>query len=52
MDATFHVYILYSQRADQFYIGNTSLDVETRLRQHNEGEHTRAASKRGIPWEI
>lgn len=45
-----HVYILYSQRADLFYTGNTDLSPEERLEEHNEGIHPKAATKRGIPW--
>ena len=51
-NTTYTVYILYSERADLFYIGNTALPVTERLEQHNEGQHQRAASKRGIPWKV
>ena len=47
-----HVYILYSDRANLNYIGNTDLDPNARLEQHNSGLHPRAATKRGIPWRI
>jgi len=30
----FYVYILYSQSADKFYVGQTP-DVQKRLREHN-----------------
>ena len=46
------VYILFSERAGIYYIGNTDLDPKERLRQHNEGIHSKAATKRGIPWRL
>ena len=49
---THSVYILFSERANLYYVGNTDLDPQVRLAQHNEGVHPRAATKRGIPWKI
>jgi putative endonuclease len=45
-------YILYSQRANLHYVGNTALPIEKRLAQHNAGVHKKAATKRGIPWSV
>ena len=30
-----HVYILYSEKLDRFYIGQTALPPEQRLEEHN-----------------
>ena len=45
----FFVYILYSKRLQQYYVGSTN-DLIDRLRRHNagEGKHTR----KGIPWDL
>ena len=43
-------YILYSESLDRFYVGHTSLRVEERLAQHNNRQHLRAMTGRGIPW--
>ena len=50
--ASHSVYILYSDRTGKYYVGNTDLEPDLRLAQHNEGLHPRAATKRGIPWRI
>ena len=31
----FHIYILYSKIADQYYVGSTGDDLQERLRKHN-----------------
>ena len=47
-----HVYILFSQKLQKFYIGNTDLNPEKRLEQHNSKEKENAFTIRGAPWEI
>ncbi len=44
---TYHVYILYSEKLQQYYVGQTE-DIEQRLIRHNSGhgKHT----KKGVPW--
>ncbi|MFU8812339.1 MAG: GIY-YIG nuclease family protein [Balneolaceae bacterium] len=44
-----YLYILYSEKADQYYVGHTA-DLEDRLHRHNEGK-SRATSK-GVPWQV
>ncbi|SMO76675.1 GIY-YIG nuclease family protein [Fodinibius sediminis] len=46
----FYTYIIYSKTRDQYYTGSTSVEVELRLKRHNEG-WTRS-TKAGIPWEL
>jgi putative endonuclease len=48
----FKVYILFSERANQYYTGNTSQPIEDRLAQHNAGVFHNASTKRGIPWKV
>jgi putative endonuclease len=43
------VYILYSEKADRYYIGQTS-ELEERLKRHNQGDS--AYTKFGIPWKL
>ncbi|MFC1556015.1 GIY-YIG nuclease family protein [candidate division KSB1 bacterium] len=43
------VYILHSEKIDQYYIGS-SHDPEMRLHYHNQGK--KGWTKRGIPWKI
>ena len=45
----FTVYILYSEKVDQYYVGYTN-DLERRISEHNrrKGKFT----DRGIPWNI
>jgi len=43
------VYILYSEKADRYYIGQT-FELEERLKQHNRGDS--AYTKFGIPWSL
>jgi len=47
----YHVYILYSQSIDRFYIGHTS-NVHKRLEEHNNPVDFSKYSAKGIPWEI
>ena len=44
---TFFVYILYSEKFDRFYIGQTQ-DFENRLKRHNSG--TEKATAPYLPW--
>jgi len=43
------VYILFSQSADRFYIGETC-DVAERLIQHNSGFYKNAFTKQAADW--
>ncbi|REL39126.1 GIY-YIG nuclease family protein [Rhodohalobacter sp. SW132] len=43
------VYILYSQRINQYYTGHAQ-DLKDRFKRHNEGRSL--ATKRGVPWEL
>ncbi len=48
---TFSVYILYSSKLDNYYVGTTD-NVERRLGEHNTKEHEGSFSTKGIPWEL
>jgi putative endonuclease len=45
----FHVYILYSESIQKFYIGQTQ-DLENRLAEHNSGETK--STHAGRPWQL
>jgi putative endonuclease len=45
------VYILFSEKLDSYYIGETS-NLETRLKWHNKKEFTKAYSKIADDWSI
>jgi len=45
----FYVYILYSEKFDRFYIGQTN-NLTVRINQHNSGEVK--STKHYIPWKI
>ena len=47
-----HVYVLYSEKLNKFYIGNTDCSPIERLQQHNNKQHENAFTARGIPWVI
>ena len=47
----FYVYIIYSEKADKFYIGQT-MDLEERLQQHNSGVFEKCSTKIANDWEI
>jgi putative endonuclease len=47
----YHVYILYSQNIDRFYIGHTS-NVLKRLPEHNNPQDFSKYSAKGIPWVV
>ncbi len=46
---SFFVYILYSERLDRYYTGQTN-DLVSRLKRHNHGSEQYTA--KGIPWRI
>ena len=46
------VYILYSQKLDRFYVGQTALPPEQRLAEHNSALYQGSFSTRGIPWTL
>jgi putative endonuclease len=43
----FWVYILYSEKTDRYYVGQTN-NITDRLERHNEGRNK--ATKAGMPW--
>ena len=43
------VYILYSEKVDKFYIGE-SHDVDVRLDRHNTGYYSNKWAAKGKPW--
>ena len=45
----YYVYILYSEKFDKFYIGQTN-DISDRINRHNSGNEK--ATKPFIPWEM
>ena len=47
----FYIYILYSQIADKFYIGQTP-DVQKRLREHNNPVVNSKFTAKYVPWEL
>ncbi|HMB41201.1 MAG TPA: GIY-YIG nuclease family protein, partial [Balneolaceae bacterium] len=44
-----YLYILYSEKIDQYYTGETG-DVGQRVKKHNRGHSV--ATKKGVPWEL
>ena len=44
-----YLYILYSQKLDQYYSGQCQ-DIEQRLEKHNAGKSR--ATHRGVPWKL
>jgi len=49
VEKIYYVYILYSAKIDQYYVGISS-DPENRLFYHNLG--LKGWTKRGVPWEL
>lgn len=45
----YYVYVLYSEKFDRMYIGQTN-NVENRLKRHNSGSEP--ATKSYVPWMI
>ena len=45
----FYVYILYSEKLDSFYKGQTG-NLKERIKRHNLGYER--STKNGVPWEI
>jgi len=50
--AEFYVYILLSEKSNKFYVGQTSLQPEERLAQHNSGHYDEKFTLSGIPWNL
>jgi len=46
-----YLYIIYSKKIDQFYIGESE-DPETRLVKHNNKLHKHAFTSRADDWEL
>ena len=46
----YFVYVLFSDKLNRFYIGNTNLLVEERLNQHNNSFNEKSFTTKGIPW--
>jgi putative endonuclease len=46
-----YVYIIYSKKADKFYVGETE-DLEKRLLQHNNGFFKGSYTTRANDWEL
>ena len=47
----YHVYILYSQSADRYYVGSTS-DLSRRLIIHNSGGYSSSSTRFTKDWEL
>ena len=45
----YFVYILYSEKIDRFYTGQTQ-DLNKRIERHNKGYEK--YTKKGIPWKL
>jgi len=45
----FFTYIIYSQKIDKYYTGQTS-DINRRLEEHNRGKTPSMAT--GMPWKL
>jgi putative endonuclease len=46
---SYYVYILFAEKFDKFYIGQTN-DISNRLKRHNNG--TEKATRPFIPWDM
>lgn len=46
---TYHIYILYSEKLNHFYIGHTT-NLDNRFTKHNNGESP--YTSQGIPWSL
>ena len=46
-----YVYILYSERLNRYYIGETS-DVEDRLKRHRSGYYRGSYTSKAQDWEL
>ena len=47
----FYIYILYSVKADKYYVGYTP-DVQKRLLEHNSQPNLTKFTAKYIPWQI
>lgn len=45
----FYTYVLYSEKFDEIYVGQTN-NISSRLERHNDGKVF--STKKYIPWEI
>ncbi|WP_242119545.1 GIY-YIG nuclease family protein [Aestuariivivens sediminicola] len=45
----YKVYVLYSERLNQYYVGQTG-NIEKRLKVHNKGGNK--YTTRGMPWKL
>jgi len=45
------VYVIYSEKADRYYVGETS-DLNRRIQWHNTGEFESAATKNISDWKL
>lgn len=46
------VYIIFSEKLNKYYIGQTSLKVEERVKEHNSSFNGNSFTTRGIPWAL
>jgi len=49
--AMFYIYILYSLKANKYYVGFTS-DVNRRLEEHNDTSRVNKYTSKYHPWEL
>jgi len=47
----FYVYILYSQRVDSFYVGQT-LNISQRIQEHNSKFYNNSSTAKANDWEL
>lgn len=47
----YFVYIIYSIKLDNYYVGTTD-NVERRLEEHNSKKYLNSFTTKGIPWEL
>ena len=44
-----YLYILYSEKIDQYYVGQTA-DLDDRIFRHNAGKSL--STRKGVPWKL
>ncbi len=49
--AMFYIYILYSLKANKYYVGLTS-DVNRRLEEHNDTSKVNKYTSKYLPWKL
>jgi putative endonuclease len=47
----FSVYILFSEKLNRYYIGQT-IDLQERIKQHNSGFYNDASTKNSNDWKL